>query len=88
MPASRACAREGARERGERDSPSLGWEDTMKKYRIEIVVKADSEDDAEYMARDMCGAAYDSVLKWRVVQHRADRKRKTAPKALARCGGA
>ena len=29
MPASRACAREGARERGERDSPSLGLEESM-----------------------------------------------------------
>ena len=38
----------------------------MARYKIVITVKADSLADAEYMAKDMLGAAYDSVVSWSV----------------------
>lgn len=47
----------------------------MPRYKIVIVVKADSVDDAEYMARAMLGAAYDSVLDWRVEAPKGKRRK-------------
>ena len=51
----------------------------MAKYEIIIVVTADTEDDAEYMARDMMGAAHDCVDSWTVApKYKRNRRKGTA----------